>query len=76
MDDGVQQLMRAMDAEFPDVETMSAPQAWKILAGRRPPVPNLDYVTAADDRLIPGQNVDVSVRVYRPHGVAVFAPRW
>ncbi len=68
MDDGVQKLMRAMNDTFPDVSTMTAPQARAALVDRRPPITNLDDVASADDRAIPGQAADVRVRVYRPHG--------
>ena len=39
-----------------------------MLVGRRVPVANLDDVASADDRVIPGQDGDVPVRIYRPHG--------
>ena len=68
MDDGVQKLMRAMNDAFPDLSTMSAEEARAVLVGRRPPVVNLDDVATAEDLLIPGQDGDVPVRVYRPHG--------
>jgi acetyl esterase len=68
MDDGVRKLMRAMDAAFPAVETMTAAEARALLAGRRPPVTNLDDVAGADDRVILGPDGGVPVRVYRPHG--------
>ena len=74
MDDGVQAFMRVTNDGFPAVETMTAEEARAFLAGRRPPVANLDDVASADDLLIPGPGGDVPVRVYRPHGVGGSAP--
>ncbi len=73
VDDGVQKLMRAMDAAFPAVETMTAGKARAMLAGRRPPVENLDDARA-EDRVIAGPRGDVPVRVYRPHGGDAIRP--
>ena len=39
-----------------------------MIVGRRVPVANLDDVASADDRVIPGPDGDVPVRIYRPHG--------
>ncbi len=60
--------MRAADEAFPAVETMTAPEVRAVLVGRRLPVENLDDVAGADDRLIPGPDGDIPVRIYRPHG--------
>ena len=68
MDDGVQAFMRATNEAFPAVETMTAQEVRAILVGRRLPVDNLDDVASADDRLIPGPDGDLRVRIYRPHG--------
>ena len=68
MDDGVARFMRATNDGFPAVETMSAPEARALLAGRRIPVKNLDDVASADDLVIPGPGGDLTVRIYRPHG--------
>jgi acetyl esterase len=68
MDDGVQSFMRAADEGFPDLSTMTAQQARAFLAGRRLAATNLGDVASADDRTIAGQDGDVPVRVYRPHG--------
>ena len=68
MDDGVQRFMRAMDEGFPAVETMTPQESRAMLVGRRVPVANLDDVASADDRVIPGPDGDVPVRIYRPHG--------
>jgi acetyl esterase len=68
MDDGVQKLMRTMDAAFPDLEKLSAVEARAVLVGRRVPVTNLDDVAGADDLAIPGPAGDLPVRIYRPHG--------
>lgn len=67
MDDGVRKFMQATNDAFPAVETMSAKEAREFLAGRRPPVSNLDDVASAEDRVIPGPDGDVPVRIYRPH---------
>jgi acetyl esterase len=68
MDDGVQAFMRATDQAFPAVETMTASRVRAVLAGRRPPIANVDDVAAVVDRRIPGPDGDLTVRVYRPHG--------
>lgn len=60
--------MRTVDDAFPAVETMTAQEVRAILTGRRLPVENLDDVASADDRLIPGPDGDLRVRIYRPHG--------
>lgn len=68
MDDGVQRFMRALDDGFPAVETLTPGEARAVLASRRLAVANLDDVASAVDRLIPGPDGDVPVRIYRPHG--------
>jgi acetyl esterase len=68
MDDGVQRFMRATNDAYPAVEKMTAEQARAVLVGRRLAVANLGDVASADDRLIPGPDCDVPVRIYRPHG--------
>src|SRR5690349_13197346 len=68
MDDEVQAMMESIVAGFPAVETMTAPQARAAVAARRLPVTNLDDVSSADDRAVPGPNSAVPVRIYRPHG--------
>jgi acetyl esterase len=47
---------------------MTASRVRALLAGRRPPIANVDDVAAAVDRRIPGPDGDLTVRVYRPHG--------
>ena len=66
-DDGTRAFMRTMNDGFPAVETMSAPEARAVIAGRRLPVENLDDVASADDTTVPGPGGDIGVRVYRPH---------
>jgi acetyl esterase len=68
MDDGVLRLMRATNDGYPAVETMTAQEARAVMVGRRLAVTNLGDVASADDRLIPGPDCDVPVRIYRPHG--------
>src|SRR3712207_1496062 len=68
MDDGVAAFMRIANDGFPAVETMTPPQARAVLVGRRVPVMNLDDVASADDRVLPGPDGDIPVRIYRPHG--------
>lgn len=74
MDDGVQAFMRTVDGAFPAVETMTAPEVRAILVGRRLPVENLDDVASADDRVIPGPDGDLPVRIYRPRGDGASRP--
>lgn len=68
MDDGVQRFMRALDDDFPAVETLTPGEARAVLVSRRLAVSNLDDVASADDHLIPGPDGDLRVRIYRPHG--------
>jgi acetyl esterase len=68
MDDGVQAFMRTMNDGFPAVHTMSAAEARAVVKGRRLPVENLDDVAGADNRVIPGPDCDIPVRIYWPHG--------
>ena len=66
MDDGVQAFMHVMNDGFPAVETMTAQEARVVFVGRRIPVGNLDDVASTHDRLIPGPDGDLGVRIYRP----------
>ncbi len=72
MDDGIDSTVRAMlrelNAGFPAVETMTAPQARAAVAGRRVPVDNTDDVRSTKDRSVPGAAGAIGVRIYRPHG--------
>ncbi|UXA04501.1 alpha/beta hydrolase [Mycobacterium sp. SMC-2] len=66
--DGVQALLRELDAGFPPVETMTAAQARAAVARRRQPVDNIDDVHRTEDRSIPGPAGAIPARVYHPHG--------
>ncbi len=66
--DGVQAMLRELDAGFPRVETMTAAQARAVVAERRRPVDNIDDVRRAEDRAIPGPAGDIRARIYYPHG--------
>ncbi|HEX5253691.1 MAG TPA: alpha/beta hydrolase [Mycobacterium sp.] len=66
----VQALLDQLNAGFPRVENMTAPQARAAVAERRMPVDNLDDVRSATDRTVPGHDGTVPVRVYEPHGAA------
>ncbi|OBK78464.1 alpha/beta hydrolase [Mycobacterium sp. 1274761.0] len=68
MDDGVREFMRAMDDGMPRYEAMTPQEARALNISRRPPVDNVDDVARADDRVLPGPDGDVPVRIYRPHG--------
>lgn len=72
MDDPINGAVRSMldqlNAGFPRVEQMTAPQARAAVAARRMPVNNLDDVRSATDRVVPGPDGAVPVRIYRPHG--------
>jgi acetyl esterase len=69
--DGVQTFLKTLNDGFPAVETMTAHQARAIFADRRLPVENLDDVAATEDRVVPGPDGDIPVRIYRPHGGGV-----
>ncbi|OBB65994.1 alpha/beta hydrolase [Mycobacterium sp. 852014-50255_SCH5639931] len=66
--DGVQAMLRDLDAGFPRVETMTAAQARAAVAQRRQPVDNIDDVHRTEDRSIPGPAGAIPARVYYPHG--------
>ncbi|WP_406815702.1 alpha/beta hydrolase [Mycobacterium sp. M23085] len=64
----VQAMLEALNAGFPRVEQMTGPQARAAVAQRRVPVNNLDDVRGATDRVVPGPDGAVPVRIYEPHG--------
>lgn len=66
--DGVQAMLRELDAAFPRVETMTAAQAREAVAQRRRSVDNIDDVRRTEDRSMPGPAGDIPARVYYPHG--------
>ncbi len=70
MDDGVQAMMRVLDAGFPRVEEMTGPQARAAVAERRVPAANLNDVHSTADRTVPGPAGAIPVRIYYPHGEA------
>ncbi|OBB94826.1 alpha/beta hydrolase [Mycobacterium sp. 852002-40037_SCH5390672] len=65
----VQAMLDQLNAGFPRVENMTGPQARAAVAERRMPVNNLDDVRSATDRLVPGPDGNIPVRIYQPHGV-------
>ncbi len=68
IDGTVQAMLRELNAGFPRVETMTAPQARAAVAERRVPVDNLDDVRNTIDSSVPGPAGAIPVRVYHPHG--------
>ncbi|OBF03638.1 esterase [Mycobacterium sp. ACS4054] len=66
--DGIQAMLRELDAGFPRIETMTADQARAAVAQRRQPVNNIEDVRRTEDRSIPGPAGAIPVRVYHPHG--------
>ncbi|OBF95375.1 esterase [Mycobacterium sp. 852014-52450_SCH5900713] len=66
--DGVQAMLRELDAGFPRVEAMTAAQARAAVAQRRQPVDNIDDVHRTEDRSIPRPGGTIPARVYYPHG--------
>lgn len=68
MDDGVSAMLDMLNAEFPAVEQMTAPQARAAVAARVLPVPNIDDVAGTDDRTVDGPAGPIPIRIYRPHG--------
>jgi acetyl esterase/lipase len=68
MNDGVQAMLDQLNAGFPRVENMTGPQARAAVAERRMPVSNSDDVRSATDRLVPGPDGTIGVRIYCPHG--------
>ena len=64
----VQGLLDQLNAGFPRVENMTGPQARAAVAERCMPVSNLDDVRCATDRVVPGPDGAVPVRIYEPHG--------
>lgn len=74
MDDGVAAMLAELNAGFPAVENMTAPQARAAVAARRAPVDNLDDVAGAVDRVVDAPSGPVRVRIYRPHGSPATRP--
>jgi acetyl esterase/lipase len=70
LDDGVQAVLRTLDAEFPRVEEMTGPQARAAVAERRMPAINVDDVASTVDSVIPGPDGAIPMRIYYPHGEA------
>jgi acetyl esterase len=68
MDDGVQAMLDGLNAEFPRVENMTAPQARAAVAQRRVPANNIDDVRSSADHSVPGPAGAIPVRIYYPHG--------
>jgi acetyl esterase/lipase len=68
MDDGVQAMLRELNAGFPRVETMTGPQARAAVAQRRLPANNLADVRSTIDHSVPGPAGAIPVRIYYPHG--------
>jgi acetyl esterase len=64
----VQAMLDQLNTGFPRVEGMTGPQARAAVAQRRMPVNNLDDVRSATDRVVPGPDGAVPVRIYEPHG--------
>ncbi len=68
LDGTVQAMLRDLNAGFPRVETMTAPQARAAVAQRRLPVNNMEDVRNTKDRTVPGPAGAIVVRIYYPHG--------
>ena len=68
MDDVVQAMLDQLNAGFPRVETMTGAQARAAVAARRVPVTNSDDVESTTDRLVPGLDGAIGVRIYCPYG--------
>jgi acetyl esterase/lipase len=68
MDDGVQAMLRELDAGFPRVETMTAAAARAAVAQRGVPANNIQDVRTTIDHAVPGPAGAIPVRIYHPHG--------
>jgi len=68
MDDGVQAMLRWLNAGFPPVETMTGPEARAAVAQRRLPANNIEDVRSTVDHAVPGPAGAIPVRIYYPHG--------
>jgi acetyl esterase/lipase len=68
MDDGVQAMLRWLNAGFPPVETMTGPEARAAVAQRRVPANNIEDVRSTVDHAVPGPAGAIPVRIYYPHG--------
>jgi acetyl esterase/lipase len=68
MDDGVQAMLRELDAGFPRVETMTAAAARAAVAQRGVPANNIQDVRTTIDHAVPGPAGAIPVRIYYPHG--------
>ncbi len=63
----VQAMLRELNAGFPPVETMTAPEARVAVAERRVPASNIDDVRGTVDASVPGPDGEIPVRIYHPH---------
>ncbi len=68
LDGTVRNMLRDLNAGFPRVETMTAPEARAAIAQRRLPVTNIDDVRRTIDHSVAGPGGAIPVRIYYPHG--------
>jgi acetyl esterase len=68
LNDTVQAMLDRLNEGFPRVEQMTGAQARAAVAERRMPVDNLGDVRSTVDRLVPGDDGAIGVRIYYPHG--------
>lgn len=71
MDDGVQTMLRELNAGFPRVENMTGAAARAAVAQRRLPADNLEDVRSTIDISVLGPDGAIPVRIYYPHGAPV-----
>ena len=63
MDDGVQAMLRELNAGFPRVETMTGPEARAAVAQRCVPANNIEDVRSTIDHAVPGPAGAIPVRI-------------
>jgi acetyl esterase len=66
LDPQIAEIIDALDAGFPRVETMTGPQARSVIRSRFVAPAQPEPVGAVNDESIPGPAGDIDIRVYRP----------
>jgi acetyl esterase len=66
LDPEIAELLPALNAGFPRVETMAAPQVRAVLRERAVPAPHPEPVGRVADQTVPGPGGEINVRIYWP----------
>jgi acetyl esterase len=77
LDPEIAALLPALNRGFPRVETMTAPQLRAVIAERAVLLQNPEPVTKVIDRVVPGSDGAIAIRIYwptRPFGSSISLP--